>query len=153
MPWLALLTNRWTWIAAAFAALGAYAAVQHIGWQATKAEYAQFRADVESEAAKAQVRNAQEVASHAQNAQEALDDLQTRHAALGARYASLRASSGSRPVSALPGAAPGPSACPGGAAESAAHVRCLTAAEWGDRELAKYAELWKLWKANAAKQP
>ncbi len=153
MPWLLLLRSPWTYVAAAFGVLTFYAAVQHIGWQATKAEYAQFRADVESESAKAQVAAAQEVARHAQNAQEVLDDLQTRHAALGARYASLRASAGSRPVSAVPGAAPSPGACPGSAAESDALVRCLTAAEWGDRELAKYAELWKLWKADSVKKP
>ena len=153
MPWLSIALNKWTWVAIAFGILAFYAAVQHIGWQATKAEYATFQASVAKEAADAKVRNAQEAARHAQAAQEVLDDLQTRHAALGARYASLRARAGSGAVPALPGATGQPSACPRDAGEPDTLTRCLAAAEWGDRELAKYAELWKLWKVNAAKQP
>ena len=153
MPWLALLTNRWTWIAAAFAAVGVYAAVQHIGWSLTKAEYSTFQASVAKEAADAKVRNAQIATGQAQAVQEVLDDLQTRHAALGARYASLRARAGSGAMPALSGAPGQPSACPRDAGEPDTLTRCLAAAEWGDRELAKYAELWKLWKVNAAKQP
>ena len=96
MPWLAIATNKWTWISIAFGILTAYAATQHIGWQASKAELAQFRADTERLAAEAKVKNAQEAARHAQDAQEALDDLQTSYDALNARYASLRRSSPGR---------------------------------------------------------
>ncbi len=150
MPWLLLLKSPWTWVAIAFAALAGYAAVQHIGWQASKAEYAQFRADVESEAADAKVRNAQEAARHAQNATEVLSDLQTRHDALSARYASLRARSGGSPVPTVPGAACEPSPGTGSPIQPDPAARCLAALQFGDEQLAKYAELWRLQKANAA---
>ncbi len=153
MPWLSIALNKWTWIAVAFGILSFYAAVQHIGWQATRAEYATFQAGVAKEAADAKVRNAQEAARHAQNAQEVLSDLQTRHVALSARYASLRARSGSGGVPTVPGAAPSPGPVPGSPEQPDTLTRCLAALEWGDTELAKFAELWKLDKANAAKQP
>ena len=149
MPWLALLTNRWTYVIAAFALCCAALGIQTTRLKWVQAEYATFQAAVAKEAADAKVRNAQIAAGQAQAAQEVLDDLQTRHAALGARYASLRASAGSRTVSAIPGASGQSSACPGSASESDTLTRCLAATEWGDRELAKYAELWKLWRQNA----
>ena len=157
MPWLAIATNKWTWITIAFGALASYAAVQHIGWSLTKAEYATFQAAVAKEAADAKVRNAQIAAGHAQAAQEVLDDLQTRYAALNARYASLRqsASPGGSPVPALsdPSATPGPS--PAGQPDTAARcvAETLAVLEIGDRELAKYRELWELGQRNAQASP
>lgn len=152
MPCLLLLKSPWTYVAVAFALLGSYAAVQHIGWQASKAELAQFRADVESEGAKAKVAAAQAAAQQAQHEQEALDDLQTRNAALSARYASLRAHPGSRPVSALPEAAAVVSTGPVSALQPDPDAGCLAAFEWADQQLAKYAEVWRLELANAAKR-
>lgn len=150
MPWLLLLRSPWTYVAAVFIALSGYAAVQHIGWQASKAEFAQFQAATEKLAAEAKVRNAQEAAQQARNAQEALDDLQTRNAALSARYAILRARPGG---SGVPQAGTGPalpSPVAGSPVESDADARCMAALEWGDEELAKYAELWRLQEKNTA---
>ena len=151
MPWLLLLKSPWTWIAIAFAALASYAAVQHIGWQASKAEYAQFRADTERLAAEAKVKNAQEAARHAQDAQEALDDLQTSYDALNARYASLRRSSPGRGgVPGLASAATSLSSCPVAQPDAASgrladlEARVVTILESGDREIAKYRQLWEL---------
>jgi len=109
-----------------------------------KAELSQFRADVESEAAKAKVAAAQEGRRQALAAQEVLSDLQTRYVALNARYRVLRTSSGSGPVPPLSGPAPSPSPVAIGPVESDADARCLAVLEEGDRELAKYRELWGL---------
>ena len=57
MPWTLLLDLR-VLLGVALIAVGIYAKVQSVRVQQIQAEYAQFRADVESEAAKAQVRNA-----------------------------------------------------------------------------------------------
>lgn len=146
IPSLALLLNPRLWVSVAFAAIGLYAAMQHIGWQAAKADFAQFRADTESLAADAKVRNAQEAARRTQNTQEALDDLQTRNDALAARYASLR-NAGGRQLPSDP-AAPA-KACSRPAGESDAAARCLAVLEAGDREIAKYKELWDLGFKNA----
>lgn len=148
IPSLALLLNPRLWVSAAFAAIGLYAAMQHIGWQAAKAEFAQYRADAESLAADAKVRNAQEAARRTQNTQEVLDDLQTRNDALAARYASLRnAKPGSNRMPGDPAAPVQACSCPAG--ESDAATRCLAVLEAGDREIAKYKELWDLGFKNA----
>ena len=153
MPWLALLTNRWTWIIAAFALCCAAVGVQTMRLKLVQAEYATFQAAVAKEAADAKVKAAQVVAQQALAAQEVLSDLQTRHDALSARYASLRARSGSSPVPALPGAAPSPSPVAGGSIESDADARCVAVLETADREIAKYVELWRLEKKNSAARP
>lgn len=142
-------------LAAALIATGIYAKIQSVRVDQIKAEYAQFRADVESEAAKAKVAAAQEAARQAQNAQEVLSDLQTRNAALNARYERLRrASAGSNPVPAVPITAPSPQACSCGQPDAATGFvpegRCLAALEAGDREIAKYRELWELQIRNSA---
>jgi hypothetical protein len=160
MPWL-LLRSPWTWVLVAFAGLVFYAALQHIGWASCRAEFAQFRVDTERLGNEAKAKAAQEVASQAQHAKEARDDLQARNAALGASYERLRhASSGGRRVQSLSGAASSLSACPGKpdqpdtAAGFLAQVegRVTAILEAGDREIAKYVELWKLEQANAQKR-
>lgn len=158
MPWLVLLTDLRVWLAAALIATGLYAAVQRLGWQSCKAEFSQFRADIESEAAKAKVKAAQDEARHAQAAQEVLDDLQTRYAALSARYSRLRANSGSpNTVPSLSSAAQVLSTCAGESGQSDANARFLAEVESrvtaiteaGDREIAKYRELWELQLKNS----
>jgi uncharacterized protein YukE len=155
-----LLRSPWTWVALAMLGLGAWGGLQSLRLRECKAEFAQFRADTERLGAEAKVRAAQELAQHAQHAQEALDDLQTRHDALSARYASLSARPGGRRVPSLPDAAPSLSTCPGKpdqpepVAGFLAQVegRVTAILEAGDREIAKYVELWKLEQANAAKK-
>ena len=115
-----------------------------------KAEFAQFRADVDRLASEAKVKNAQEAARQAQNAQEVLGDLQTRHDALSARYDRLRARPGSSPVSALPGAAPSPGPIASDPQQPDPDARCLAVMEAGDREIAKDVELWRLEQENSA---
>lgn len=156
---LGLLLANWRLIAVgiAMAALAAFAAVQHTRLQWTQAEFAQFRANVEREAAAARVRNAQEAARRAQEAQEALDALQNRYAALNARYGRLRAGSSGGGVPDLAAAAPIFSAgCPkplepDPAARFLAELEKGLAGimEEGDREIAKYVQLWGLARRNA----
>lgn len=155
MPWATLLLDIRFWLAAALVATGLYAATQRLEKEHVKAEYAQFRADVESEAAKAKVAAAQEAARRSDNAQEVLSDLQNRFAALNARYRVLRSSAGSGTVPAIPISPPGTQACSCGQPDPAPRLvaesegRCLEVIEAGDRELAKYRELWLLQEKNA----
>ena len=153
MPWLLLLRSPLAWVTAALVATALFAAVQHTRLALCKAEFAQFRADTERLGAEAKVRNAQEAARHAQDAQEVLDGLQTRYAALSTRYAILRRSDpGSGGVPGLSSAAQSLSACPGDAqkpdtaARRLAELegRILAILEVGDKELAKYRQLWEL---------
>lgn len=157
--WLFLLRSPWTYAAAAMLALGSYAAVQHLGWKLEKANFAQFRAEIASAAAEAEVRNAQEAAREAHNAQEVLDGLQTRYAALSRSYGLLRAnpaSSGGVPslssAAASLGACPGNSEKPDSTTRRLAELegRILSVLEAGDRELGKYRQLWELQEKNAA---
>lgn len=148
MPWLLLLKSPWTYVAIAFGLLGAYAASQHILYLNCRANFAQFEADTQSLAAQAKVKNALQAAQQARNAQEALDDLQTRLNRTSTLYASLRARSGSSgvpqagtaPAITSPGplSAPKPDPDPG----------CVAAFEWADIQLARYAELWRLGEKN-----
>ncbi len=159
MPWALLLDLR-VLLGAALISMGIYAKILDVRLQQEKAEYAQFRADVESEAAKAKVRNAQERAQQAINAQEALSDLQDRNAALNRRYERLRASSSGGVVPSLSSAAASLGSCPGNAvqpyspsgllAEIESRVTAILKA--GDLEIAKYGELWDLGEANATKE-
>ena len=150
MPWALLLDLR-VLLGIALVATGVYAKVQTVRMEEARAEYAQFRADVESEAAKARVKNAQEQARMAQNATEALSDLQVRHDTIAARYERLRKSGGgSMPPCPSATGSPGPVA--GGPVEPDPIARCLGILEKGDRELAKFRDLWLLDRANAASQ-
>ena len=152
MPWTPLLDLR-VMLGIALLAAGAYGAVQRIEKEKVKAEFAQFRADVETEAAKAKVRNAQIAVQQAQAAQEVLGDLQTRLDRANAVYASLRASASRRTVPALPSTPPSPSPVAGSLEQPYADARCMAALEWGDREMSKYAELWRLEQKNALQVP
>ena len=154
MPWLLLLRSPLAWAGLALVLVSGYAAVQHVGWSLEKAAFAQFRADTERLGAEARVKNALQAAQNERNAQEALSDLQTRYAALGARYAVLRSNSnpGGGRVPDLASAAPSLGACPGDAQKPDAAVRRLADLEGrvveilraGDTELAKHRELWEL---------
>lgn len=131
-----------------------YAAVTKIRLEHVKAQYAQYRAEVAATAAEAEVRTAQVVAEHAHNAQEVLDDLQTRNTALAARYQRLRdAGTGGRIVPAVSVAAAIVAAEPAGQPDAAARcvAETLAVLELGDRELAKYRELWELGQRNTEK--
>lgn len=159
MPWTLLLDYR-AWLVAAIVALGIYAAVQRLEKERVKVEFAQFRADVESEAAKAKVRAAQEATRQAQHAQEALDDLTTRNAALSARYERLRhANASSDPVPGLSSAAASLGACRGEPSQPDPAIglldqieeRVLAVLAKGDTEIAKLVELYRLEQANAAR--
>ena len=156
MPWALLLDLR-VILGAALVVTAIYAKVQSVRVDQCKAEYAQFRADVESEAAKAKVAAAQEAARRALHAQEVLSDLQARYDALNARYSRLRTSSGSGTVPALASAAPSLGSCPSDTSQPDANARFLAEVEGrvtaileeGDRELAKYRELWQLQLKNS----
>ena len=155
MPWTLLLDLR-VLLGIALAASVAYGAVQRLEKEQAKAELAQFRADVESEAAKSKVAAAQEAQRQAQAAQEVLSDLQIRYVALNARYDRLRRTpAGGGTVPALSSAAPSLGSCPDGgdaAARLLAEIesRVTAVTEAGDREIAKYRELWELQLKNSA---
>src|SRR4051812_27241787 len=128
MPWW-LLDYR-VWLVAAVVASGGYAAVQRLEKEHVQAEFAQFRADVESEAAKAKVRAAQETARQALAAQGVLSALQTRYDALNARYDGLRKRPGSPgSVPSLSTAAPSLEACPGVTSQPDSNARFLAEIE------------------------
>ena len=161
MPWLSLLTDLRILLGIALIVTAGYAAVQRLQKEQCRAEFAQFRAEVETAAAKAKVKNAQEAARQAQNAQEALDGLQIRLNAISAASERLRrTNAGSRPVSALSSAATSLSTCAGDAGKPDAVARRMDhiegainkVLEFGDKEIAKYVELWKLQQANSATQ-
>lgn len=152
--WLTLLMDIRAWLVATLIATGLYATVQHLEKEAVKTEFAQFRADTESEAAKAKVAAAQEASRQAQNAEGVISDLQTRYVALNARYRVLRDNDGSGPVPALSTAAASLGSCPDGGdaatrllAEIESRVTAIT--ETGDKEIAKYRELWELQLRNS----
>lgn len=149
---ISILLANWRAVAVAIliAIPTAYAAVMKIRFEHTKAEYTQYRAEVSATAAEAEIRNAHVVVQEAKNAQEALDDLQTRYVALDVRYKRVRnTSSSSGVVPTVSGAAA--IAAPEPAGQSDAATRCLAVLEIGDRELAKYRALWTLDENNAAK--
>lgn len=148
MPWALLLDLR-VILGIAIVGMGIYAKVQTVRIAECKAEYAQFRADVESEAAKAKVAAAQEATRRALAAQEVLSDLQTRNAALNARYQRLRASAGSGIVPSVPAPAPSPSSVAGSPEVTDADARCLAVLESADREIGKFVELWNLQLLNS----
>ena len=158
MPW-ALLADLRVLLGIALIATAGYAAVQKNRLAMCKAEFAQYQADVDREASAARVRAAQEARRHALNAQEVLDDLQTRHTALAARYSRLRdTKAGSGGLPALSSAAPVLSACATDTGKPDASAGFLDALERrvaevleaGDRELGKYVQLWRLQQKNAA---
>ena len=158
MPWALLLDLR-VILGAALIAMGIYAKIQTVRLDAAKAEFAQYKADVESEAAKAKVLAAREEARRAQNAQEVLDGLQARYTALNARYRRLQhATASSGPVPALSDAAALFGTCPGDAGKpdptagrlAEIESRITGILETGDREIAKYVELWRLQEKNSA---
>ena len=149
MGWSLLLDLR-VLLAGALIATGLYAAVQRVEKEHVQAEFAQFKADVESEAAKAKVAAARTEALQATHAQEALDGLQTRLDAVSVAYKRLQhASPGSSTVSSIPSAPEVTVSIPGSPPESDTLARCISTLEWGDKELAKYAELWRLQEKNA----
>ena len=105
---LALLLANWRVVIflGTVLSLGSAIAYQSIGWRICSANFAQFRAEVASAAAEAEVQNAQVALHQAQAAQEVVSDLQARYVALESRYRVLRANTdSSRPVSGLSDAA------------------------------------------------
>ena len=149
MGWSLLLDLR-VLLAGALIATWLYAAVQRVEKEKVQAEFAQFKADVESEAAKAKVAAARTEALQATHAQEALDGLQTRLDAVSVAYKRLQhASPGSSTVSSIPSAPEVTVSIPGSLEQPDPPLGCLQALEWGDRELSKYAELWRLQEKNA----
>lgn len=151
--WLLLLRSPWTYAAAAMLSLGAYAAVQHLGWKLEKANFAQFRAEVVAISAENEARTAQQASEHERNAREAIDDLQTRYDALGARYDRLRrpaaGNSPSLPTTTDPADALGAGLNGQPDPATGCLAQALSILELGDREIAKYRELWELEVRNA----
>lgn len=156
MSLFGLLLNWRTYVAVAFLLLGAYAGCQHIELEHTRSQFVEFRADTERVAAEAKVKNAQEQVRLQQNAAEALDALQSRFNQLDTKYRSLRAGTGSGTVPALSTAAPIIGTCPRNTEQPNTFARRLDQVEIailgilevGDKELAKYVELWNLEKEN-----
>lgn len=155
---MSLLLDWRVWVVITIAALGVFGAVQTGRLDHEKAAFALFRAETAKVAAEAQARNAQERAREAQNATEVLSDLQTRHAALGARYVKLRDGSGSGRMPDLASAAARLGSCGPKSLQPDPTARFLGTLESeitgileaGDLEIAKYVELWALQQKNAA---
>lgn len=89
MPWALLLDYR-AWLVAAIAGLAIYAAVQRLEKEQAKAEFAKFRADVQSEAAKAKVKAAQREAADLEKKRKSDDENKRTHDSDAAIIAQLR---------------------------------------------------------------
>jgi hypothetical protein len=138
--------------------LGALA-IQEVRVRWIKAEFVTYRAEIERRVAENKVKAAQEQARIASNATKALDDLQARLDTVNRSYRLLRERRGSPAVPALASAAPSLSSCPGKPDESDAAAKFLgevesrvaSVLEQGDKEIAKYVELWKLQEKNSGR--
>ena len=157
MPWALLLDLR-VLLGIALIAVGVYAKIQTVRMEEIKAEYAQFRADVESEAAKAKVAAARQEALQATHATEALDALQGRLNAVSMAYRRLRdANATSRLLPSLSQAASSLGSCPGNDGKPDAVTRRLEqieaaitgVLEIGDTEIGKAVEHWQLQLRNS----
>jgi hypothetical protein len=123
----------------------------------SKAEFKSYEAEIQKQVAEGKAAIALERARINANNAQALDDLQTRYVALNARYKRLRDGSspaGSPDLSqslgiaqACPGEPSQPNPLVGRMAEVEREIEA--ALEFGDKEISKYVELWKLQEKNA----
>lgn len=139
--------------------LGLLAAIglQEVRVRLIKSAHESYVASIEKQVAENKVQNALEQARIERNGKEALDALTTRYAALNARYRVLRDSRSAPPVPSAADAIGIAQSCPGIDGQPnpvAGRMESLEAGiesilEAGDREIAKYVELWKLQQENA----
>ena len=132
-------------------------AVQELRVRWIKSEFATYQAEIERQVAENRVKNAQEATRQALNAKEALDALQGRFNALNARYKRLRDSSSPSGVPSLSDATGIAQSCPGESGKPSPALGQVERLErgieeilsFGDAEIAKLVELWKLQQRNA----
>lgn len=124
-----------------------------------KAEHAAYVSEIEKQVAENKAKAALETARINANAAEALDDLQNRYAALDARYRVLRSTRSPSAVPSLSEATGITKSCPGEPDKpnpALGQVERLEAGieeilRFGDEQIARHVELWKLQKENSAK--
>jgi hypothetical protein len=153
-----LLAN---WRLVLLAVLVAAVGIQTARLNATKSEFALYKADIQKQVAENAAKAAQERARMAQNQSEALGELQTRLDRLNRSYRVLRDRRSTQSMPSLSSAAPSISSCPGDPSQPDSVARRLDeieaevigALETGDLELGKYAELWRLQQLNAGANP
>ena len=123
-------------------------------WHTARGKTVQVQADIDAARAAFTVAfKAAQEALQAMHAEEAVHDLQIRLDAVSVAYKRLRQRpDGSGAVPNLPSTTGSPSAGPRDSGESDADARCLAVIEKADRELSKFAEIWKLQQRNAAAQ-
>lgn len=149
-----LLAN---WKLFLFGVMLAAIGVQELRVRWIKSDFEAYRVEIERQVAQNRLQNAQEQARIERNGKEALDALQTRYAALNARYRVLRKSSSAPRVPSAVEALGIAQSCPGEPDKpnpAVGQVERLERGveeilEFGDREIAKYVELWKLQQENA----
>ena len=113
-----------------------------------QASYEAFKAKVASEGKLAEERYKAELARQERVAHERYAALQKSHSDIESRYRRLRDNPSSGPVPPLSSAAPGLSACAPNDSDAVARrlaqleTGILELSEWGDKEIAKYVELW-----------
>lgn len=149
-----LLAN---WRVVLFAALLAAVGIQELRVRSVKAEFLAYQTAIEKQVAENKTKAALETARMAHNAQKAVDDLTTRLTSLDRAYRVLRDRRSTKPVPSLAESTGIAQTCPGepdkpnpavGRLESLeAGIESIL--EAGDREIAKYIELWELQKRNA----
>jgi hypothetical protein len=149
-----LLAN---WKLVLFGILLAAVGIQELRVRSVKSDFATYKSAIEKQVAANKLEAAQEASRMAHNATKALDELQVRLTDLSARYKRLRDSRSTPPVPALSDAASLFGSCPGNPSQPDTASRRLGEVEaeiagvleTGDREIAKYVELWKLQQRNA----
>jgi hypothetical protein len=147
---LTLLLANWRWVVmgALLLALG----VQTGRISLLKSEHQAYKAEIERQVAENRAKAAEEASRMAHNATKALNDLQARLDAVRRSYRVLRDSRGTPAVPSLsestgiaqscPGEPDKPNPAVGRLAEAERGIEAIL--ELGDREIAKYVELWKL---------
>jgi hypothetical protein len=149
-----LLAN---WRLVLVAALAVAVLIEEIRIRSIKADFSAYKVEIERQVAQNRLKNALEQARIERNGKEALDALTNRYAALNARYRVLRQSSSAPRVPSAVEALGIVQSCPGKPDQpnpAVGQVERLERGveeilEFGDREIAKYVELWKLQNQNA----
>lgn len=151
---IGLLLSNWRLVLIAGLALSVAVQEARVRW--IKSEFQAYRLEIERQVAENKAEAALEAARMAHNARKAVDDLQTRLDSLRRSYRVLRDSRSAPAVPSLAESTGVLESCPGEPDKPNPAVGRLEQAERGieaileagDREIAKYVELWRLNQAN-----
>jgi hypothetical protein len=154
---LAWIFSNWRLVLIGTLMLGIGIQEARIRW--VKSDFETYQLNIEKAVAQNRLQNAQEATRIERNGKEALDALQSRYAALNRSYKRLRDRSRTDRVPDLPATLGIAQSCPGEPGKPnpvAGQVGKLEEGiegiiEFGDGEIAKYVELYRLQQKNAGK--